>query len=187
MDELGHVEELAYVEKLKEAISKIKFIELITATASPVQMRLIFRVHDDGLWLNYVTHILKEEERSKLWKVHICRNYVLRNDGSGTVAYVWNLILRSDDMDKSISDLCRLLDILKEHTAVSTSLVSKYQMRGDPKKTIKPLRKKSLGGEVVNGKVVSFPLDAPMDRNTPKAPLFSENPSQKGAHYIGQG
>jgi len=180
-------------DKLRKALTDLGFIEVLEAIETETQVRLLFRVHDDGPWLQIATSLLLEEARSTLWKAHLCKQYVLRKNGTARLAYVWNLVLQGGQLDRAADDICRIFEIIGMHLAhVPTDVVSTRQAENPDVRVqaYRQSRKKRRrrrspnDGLVVGGQVIEVPLGVSAHRNAPKAVFGGSDPRQKGAHYI---
>lgn len=103
-------------DKLRVLLERdFDYVEVVDVTSGPVKARIRFRVFDDDAWLPLVTLLLREAERSeekeKPWALHICRQYILRQD-TGKTGYIWNLIVQSEDLHGAVADIDRYLDLV---------------------------------------------------------------------------
>jgi hypothetical protein len=140
------------------------------------------------------------------WSVHICKHYIRHN---GRLVFAWNLTLQANaEMRSAVSDICRLLSIMKRHvesflqqpvqhqSPATTPVVHTAPSRPEQQPLAGAVTVPGVGsaGVVQDGLVVEMPLiGVTANRNAPQAPMLTpgvqgmgrkSGVSSKGAHIV---
>lgn len=189
--------EPSLVEELELALTRVGTrFQTKSSVIGSGGLKLILRIHDESSWIWVVALLLREERRQQTlgdpkWRLHICQQYMALGDGR--LGYTWNFQLWSEALRDSVLELCRFLDmatVLLEHRReiqVHPTAPIPNAGRSQPASPGKPRGGKNrnkIGGEVVNGEVVSYPLEPHSLRVAPEGKIGEAGKRQKGAHLV---
>jgi hypothetical protein len=97
----------AIVEKLqlelKDTIDGLGCGEVVAASSRNGDIRVLFRIHDEELWLTILSQYLSDEGD---WYSFVGKKYMW---SSGRLAYGWVMVLESPNLDKTVTDVRKIL------------------------------------------------------------------------------
>tara|TARA_Y100000310_G_C20591926_1_gene768525 strand:+ start:886 stop:1335 length:450 start_codon:yes stop_codon:yes gene_type:complete len=98
-----------YASLLKQALEILGYVQITqTLSAERGRVRLLLRVHNEQLWLNFIEVLLRAGITGSL---HICKVFFLKGSSpkSSQMVYGWHLGLNSPDMESSIETIVGIL------------------------------------------------------------------------------
>jgi len=100
--------------EMKETLSALGgCIEVVTASSRNGDVRFLCRVHDDDYWLKVLADFLENEGS---WYSFVGKKYFM---SKGKLVFGWVLIFESEEIDRSIQEIRKLL--LSIHTNLRPS------------------------------------------------------------------
>lgn len=92
------------LESLGRSPGQDKMIEVVAVGSRHDDIRLMFRVHDEGKWLKILGGYLAGE-KDATWYSFIGKKYLLKE---GRTVYAWNIVLESESLDATVQQVRKL-------------------------------------------------------------------------------
>jgi len=165
------------------------------------RVRLAIRIdeEEESSWFSLIKFALKEERRQKKneWSAHICRQFMLHPDDPNKLGYLWNVIIRADNIERAVSDVCRIIDVASNAVIMGEEEPARRRPGRVP--TPSRGRQKALnharrwrapestirGGNKPGQELREYDLGA--NHVVPEVGLMAPAGKRKGAHLIGGG
>jgi len=133
----------------------VAFVHDVVET--PVRLEIRVRVHNESAWLlELVRRLLVECLDQDVWQLHVCQQYTMVTREQ--MGYFWNLMISAKE-----EQFPQVLTHLTGLVATMTPRLTTHRQPVTRPSTAEPRR--SIGGVVKDGLVVSVPLWGGAERN----------------------
>ena len=187
-------------KKLAAQIEELEFVTVTGLQQTEDRVRIRIRIDEDEnpSWIKLSKFVLREERRQRdsknAWAAHICSQLVVREDPPHKLAYAWNVIIRADNIDRAISDVCRIIDVASNAVIMGEEEPARRRPGRIPtpsrgrQRALNHARRWKAPESVVRGgrrgqELREYDLGA--DHIVPEVGLMAPQGKRKGAHLIG--
>jgi hypothetical protein len=188
-----HNDDQELSDSLSVSLKNFEFVEVLVSQVKNGKIRAALRIDEQESlsWNSIVSMLLLEEVRqekgSNSFSLHICKQLKITRDPPYKLLYMWNLIVKGDDLSAAVADACRVLDmasiapVLCVPKEAPKARIPKRKFRKHGKEVSvphKPQPIRNTGGR----QLMSYALGA--DHVVPEVSLHAKGPGRrKGAHY----
>ena len=97
--------------EMKNTLEALKCLEVVSTSSRGKDIRFLFRVLDENIWLQILNSYLAQEGD---WYSFVGKKYF---SNEGNLVFGWVMILESDDLDKTVTDVRRILLTVNDEIA----------------------------------------------------------------------